>query len=102
MVKFVRNSIAVSQFTSSSIIVVHVVTTATTTKKSNDHIYIVHISYSRTRESGCFIRNPDYYALHFIVPNDMKVYMIKVQRFEKKKDKPISFVLVCFMISVAI
>lgn len=84
MVKFVRNSIAVSQFTSSSIIVVHVVTTATTTKKSNDHIYIVHIPYSRTRESGCFIRNPDYYALKFVVPNDMKVYMIKVHRFEKQ------------------
>lgn len=60
------------------------VTTATATKKSNDHIYIVHLLYSRTRESGCFIRNPDYYALQFVVTNDMKVYMIKVHRFEKQ------------------
>lgn len=48
-------------------------------------IFILYIYYivEYDCEFGCFIRNFDYYVFYFVVLNDMKVYMIKVYRFEK-------------------
>lgn len=69
---------------SSFIIVVYVVIIVIIIKKLNDYIYIVYILYIWICEFGCFIRNFDYYVFYFVVLNDMKVYMIKVYRFEKK------------------